>query len=479
MGWFDKIMGRIPPRPSLNNERHFVEWVLRYDEHFAFIRQMFAHKNLERLIEYAVNEVSKELSANRNGRLLKQRFDTMCDLFAQMDDILEQHGGILSSPEEIQAAYSVLTANMSVFPYFISYRYALSLPARCFHLKSVPMPQNAQQSLAHSDYQSRGGSLPDKRALETKVATILDHLDPDTLNSGYGTIVLHENLDVAYMYLKQDNQKPPHNILTYVRFSEVDCMRLLSQERRHASIHDYGPHMLTDRCSEMIVGILLERLQNRTSNPGKAKAKTGAFSDAKASPTSQNPLDANRERDQDNEIPSFDDIFDQAFPEEEEDEIEKETGHESQAQGGRKALEDLPAITGGTPVRAYECGGYHAILIRDPESLGPIKYPHLLIVFRQGSDETPVMVITAEQNEMAPELMRIAGHHLGKDFGEAAGHGVFLCVFDQYGHSNLGSSYEYAVLTKFEFEALSVMRRRLNLHASVRTTRDFSKEKSK
>jgi hypothetical protein len=135
-----------------------------------------------------------------------------------------------------------------------------------------------------------------------------------------------------------------------------------------------------------------------------------------------------------------------------------------------------PLIKGGTPVRAYECGGYRAILARDPESFGPIKYPHVLIVFRAVDDTPPIMFITAEQSTISSALMKIAAKELGEDFGEDVGHGVFLGVFDESGHSNLGSSNDYAVLDKFETEAIAVMRRRLELHASVRVTRDFSKE---
>lgn len=136
-----------------------------------------------------------------------------------------------------------------------------------------------------------------------------------------------------------------------------------------------------------------------------------------------------------------------------------------------------PLMKGGTPIRAYECGEYRAVLARDPESFGPIKYPHFLVVFRAADDTPPIMFITAEQSTLSPELMKIAGKHLGEDFGEAAGHDVFLGVFDESGRANLGSSNDYAILERFEVEALAVMRRRLGIHASARVTRDFTKEK--
>ena len=136
---------------------------------------------------------------------------------------------------------------------------------------------------------------------------------------------------------------------------------------------------------------------------------------------------------------------------------------------------NAPLIKGGTPVRSYECGSYQALLIRDPESFGPIEYPHIMIVYRSDED-SPIMFITAEQSTIGPELMDMVAEQRGEDFGDDLGHGVFLGVFDLSGHSNLGASIDYAVLERFEVEAIAVMRRWLELHASVRVTRDYSKE---
>ena len=139
--------------------------------------------------------------------------------------------------------------------------------------------------------------------------------------------------------------------------------------------------------------------------------------------------------------------------------------------------ETAPLIRGGTKVRVYECGGFRAVLAKDPESFGPIKYPHVLVVFRAVDDTPPIMFVTAEQNSMGSEMMKIMSEELGQDFGGDAGRGVVLGVFDESGHSNLGSSSDYVVLEKFEAEAIAVMRRRLGLHDSAQITRDFSKEK--
>jgi hypothetical protein len=129
-------------------------------------------------------------------------------------------------------------------------------------------------------------------------------------------------------------------------------------------------------------------------------------------------------------------------------------------------------MKGGTPVCSYECGDYRAVLARDPESFGPIKYPHFLVVFRAIDNTPPIMFITAEQNVMAGEMLSMLPEELKKELGPDAGKGIFLGVFDEAGHSNLGSSNEWAVLEKFEAKALAVMRDRLNLTASVRITND-------
>jgi hypothetical protein len=131
-----------------------------------------------------------------------------------------------------------------------------------------------------------------------------------------------------------------------------------------------------------------------------------------------------------------------------------------------------PTITGGTRVCQYECGEYRAVLVRDPESFGPIKYPHLLIVFESVDHTPPIMFVTAEQSVMAPDLLAMLPPEIRKDLGPDAGNGVFLGVFYEGAHSNLGESDEWAILEKFEPKALAVMRSYLNLTSSIRVVAD-------
>ena len=133
---------------------------------------------------------------------------------------------------------------------------------------------------------------------------------------------------------------------------------------------------------------------------------------------------------------------------------------------------NVPQFQGGTPVCSYECGGYRAILVKDPESFGPIKYPHVLIVYRAIDNTSPIMIITAEQGTISPTLLEKLPEELKGGFGKNAGNKVFIGVFDEKGHSNYSSSSEYAILEEFESKALLVMRNSLNLTCRIRVIND-------
>ncbi len=142
-----------------------------------------------------------------------------------------------------------------------------------------------------------------------------------------------------------------------------------------------------------------------------------------------------------------------------------------------KPGETAPLISGGTALKAYECGEYQAVLVRDPESFGPIQYLYLLIIYQKKDNSSPIMYITAEQSMLSPAFMEIAADQLGQNFKEDAGYDVFLCVFDESGHANLDSSNEYAKLEVFEANALAVMRKILHLTANIYVTKDLNLSK--
>ncbi|CAK8713381.1 hypothetical protein GCAAIG_02700 [Candidatus Electronema halotolerans] len=137
-----------------------------------------------------------------------------------------------------------------------------------------------------------------------------------------------------------------------------------------------------------------------------------------------------------------------------------------------------PLISGGTALKAYECGEYQAVLVRDPESFGPIQYLYLLVIYQKKDNSSPIMYITAEQSMLSPAFMEIAADKLGHDFEEDAGYDVFLCIFDESGHVNLDSSNEYARLEVFEANALAVMRKILHLTANIYVTKDLISNKN-
>lgn len=133
---------------------------------------------------------------------------------------------------------------------------------------------------------------------------------------------------------------------------------------------------------------------------------------------------------------------------------------------------NVPQIQGGTLVCSYECGEYRAILVKDPESSGPIKYPHVLIVYQAIDNTSPIMIVTAEQGTISPTLLENLPEELKGGFSEKTGNEVFIGVFDEKGHSNFSSSSEYAILEEFESKALLVMKNSLNLTCRIREIND-------
>jgi hypothetical protein len=133
---------------------------------------------------------------------------------------------------------------------------------------------------------------------------------------------------------------------------------------------------------------------------------------------------------------------------------------------------NVPQFQGGTLICSYECGEYRAILVKDPESSGPIKYPHVLIVYRAIDNTSPIMIIAAEQGTISPTLLEMLPEELKGGFVEDARKEVFIGVFDEKGHSKFSSSSDYAILEEFESKALLVMRNSLNLTCRIRVIDD-------
>ena len=133
---------------------------------------------------------------------------------------------------------------------------------------------------------------------------------------------------------------------------------------------------------------------------------------------------------------------------------------------------NVPEIQGGKTVCSYECGEYRAILVKDPESFGAIKYPHALIIYRALDNTSPIMFITAERGTLSPALQEMLPEDFKRGYGKNTENEVFIGVFDDRGHSYFSSSSEYANLEIFESKALIVLKSHLKLACRIHVIND-------
>lgn len=122
-------------------------------------------------------------------------------------------------------------------------------------------------------------------------------------------------------------------------------------------------------------------------------------------------------------------------------------------------------VVDGTPVRAYACGEYRAVLLKEPKGIGPAEYLFALLVYsHQGS--RACLCVTAERS-MAAMFLQDLPAELRQDVGPEFGKSVFLGIFDGTGHANLGPSDDCTTLELFEKRALEEMSARLQLTANI------------
>lgn len=131
-----------------------------------------------------------------------------------------------------------------------------------------------------------------------------------------------------------------------------------------------------------------------------------------------------------------------------------------------------PFVVGGTPVRQYTCANYLAVLNRDIRSVGPIEYLYILVVFRSANLESPIMFVTAERNTLGAQSVSVMPEELRKEMGPDFGKSLFIGVFDESGHSNLGMANECADIEVFTARALTVAKMQLKLRQSFEVERD-------
>jgi len=120
---------------------------------------------------------------------------------------------------------------------------------------------------------------------------------------------------------------------------------------------------------------------------------------------------------------------------------------------------DSPLITGGGNLLAeYKFGEHSGVFIEKPDSVSPIKYLYLLIIYSLGDEESPILFVTAEKNEMHDEFMKHAGKEYQSDPNE-----YFLAVYTNQGHENHGKSSEWNNFSTFKEKAIQIAKDKLAL----------------
>ena len=130
----------------------------------------------------------------------------------------------------------------------------------------------------------------------------------------------------------------------------------------------------------------------------------------------------------------------------------------------------------GTVSGIYRIGAYTAMLIRDAESLGSIKYFFMLPVTAQG-ETSPAIVVTLEHNEMQGELLRVAAQNMDEETRKALladAPNSYLCMFDKNGgHHMLEQLSQVVPEEQFRERAFAVVARQLGVaDAPVKVERE-------
>lgn len=134
MGFFGRDKS-IPPRPSIDDEREFIEWILKYDNELKIYRKAYDKKHLDIVIQGDTDVIlEKILKPCNNGEEL---FNKLADIGKSHENILgmiEKRGGLPNCPPEIVNAYFGHIARLRILPYFIKYKYEMSLTEDIFNL---------------------------------------------------------------------------------------------------------------------------------------------------------------------------------------------------------------------------------------------------------------------------------------------------------------------------------------------------------
>jgi len=128
-----------PHRPSINDERDFIIWILKYYEapDMKLLRDFFGKGKRERAIEAFANHVMQKLQEHSDGDSLWNFFMSVYDSYVEFRSLINKRNGFWASPQEIQVAFIQVLAQLITLPYFLKYRYGINIPLAEFKLPDL------------------------------------------------------------------------------------------------------------------------------------------------------------------------------------------------------------------------------------------------------------------------------------------------------------------------------------------------------
>lgn len=129
-------------------------------------------------------------------------------------------------------------------------------------------------------------------------------------------------------------------------------------------------------------------------------------------------------------------------------------------------------FSGGTLVKRYIINDDKVVFVENPDSIGPIKYKYICLVF-EGDAEEPALTITAEQNEMQRELSDTDDPDLEEAPVDVEESDYFLCFFENGNHSNLGNSVDISKFPNFEVAVFEILKSKRNYSDGTKVRVDY------
>ena len=128
-----------PHRPSINDERDFIIWMLKYYDapDTKMLRNFFPKSTREKAIESLANLVMQKLQEHSDGESLMNYFMGVYDTYVEFRSLIKKQKGFWRSPKELQVAFIQVLAQLITLPYFIKYRYGINIPLAEFKLPDL------------------------------------------------------------------------------------------------------------------------------------------------------------------------------------------------------------------------------------------------------------------------------------------------------------------------------------------------------